>query len=246
MREGEAIRARKPRKLWSRPLVWATAATAVLALVIMFAVTGVPGQSPLIEPPYPSLPDTPPSITPPPLPTDPAPPADPAPPTDPAPLPATGFLRILVTDAPPQREVTELHVILSNTRVSKYAADEDDGAWITVFAGEKEFDLIKLRDLDLAEVLGEAELETGEYGQIRLSVEILYARIDGEDVTMGVMLPGGILRLVPDETDETLFEIRGNETTVVTIDFDADKSLVFTGTDLVIFKPVVKLIIDYE
>jgi hypothetical protein len=153
---------------------------------------------------------------------------------------SNGFLKILVTDAPPQRDVTEINVILSNVEVSKYVEGEDDGVWIPIVTEGKPFDLIKLRDTSTEALLGESSLETGLYLQIKLDVEIVDAMIDGERVEMGVTLPSGKLKMVAS------FEIRQNETTVVIIDFDADKSLVFTGSDKVIFAPVVKLIVAYQ
>ncbi|MFC1958653.1 DUF4382 domain-containing protein [Chloroflexota bacterium] len=42
------------------------------------------------------------------------------------------------------------------------------------------------------------------------------------------------------------FEVERGKTTVLTLDFDADKSVVITGADKVIFKPVSKLKITKE
>ncbi|MFC1874857.1 hypothetical protein ACFLY3_01695, partial [Chloroflexota bacterium] len=42
------------------------------------------------------------------------------------------------------------------------------------------------------------------------------------------------------------FEIFEGETTILLLDFDADKSIVETGADKIIFKPVVKLIIEQD
>ena len=130
--------------------------------------------------------------------------------------------------------------MLSNVQVSKNDENADDSSWVTVFEGESSFDLIKLRDSSLAALLGESTLDTGLYSQIRMNVEVIDAVIDNERVNVGVTLPSGKLKMV------SSFEIKENQRTVVTIDFDAAKSLVFTGSDKVIFRPVVKLVLAYE
>ena len=128
--------------------------------------------------------------------------------------------------------------MLSNVRVSKDDAIEDDSSWVTIVEGESSFDLIKLRDSGLAALLGESIVDTGLYCQIMMDVEIIDAVIDNERVNVGVTLPSGKLRMVAS------FEIKENQRTVITIDFDAAESLVFAG-DKVIFKPVVRLIVAY-
>ena len=128
--------------------------------------------------------------------------------------------------------------MLSNVRVSKDDAIEDDSRWVTIVEGESSFDLIKLRDSGLPALLGESIVDTGLYCQIMMDVEIIDAVIDNERVNVGVTLPSGKLRMVGS------FEIKENQRTVITIDFDAAESLVFAG-DKVIFKPVVRLIVAY-
>ncbi len=146
---------------------------------------------------------------------------------------------MLVTDAPPQRDVKEINVRLSNIQVGKNSIDENAG-FVTVGSEESTLDLIQLRDTSLAAVLGEARLVTGNYTQIRMDIEIIDALIDGQKVDVDIDLPGAKLKLV------SFFEIRNNQTTTITIDFDMDDSLVFTGSDKVIFKPVVKLVVVYD
>ena len=92
----------------------------------------------------------------------------------------------------------------------------------------------------MEEIWGEEEIEVGHYTQIRMDVESVEATIDSEDKDVSLFLPSGKLKLVGS------FEIEAEKTTILTLDFDADKSLVFTGSDKVIFKPVIKLIITEE
>jgi hypothetical protein len=150
-----------------------------------------------------------------------------------------GTIEVRVTDAPPQRNVTEINVTLSNIQVHKTGSETDgDGGWITVISDPQPFDLIKLKDLGAEEILGEAVIDIGRYNQIRMDVEFVDAVIDGETVETGVDLPSGKLKIIGS------FTIEVDTITVLLIDFDADKSLVFTGQGKVIFKPVVKLSIE--
>jgi hypothetical protein len=270
MQERHTKNARRVRKLWARPLAWAPVAALALALVVLLIFTGLSGHSPGIVLPPPTLPDTSPTTipkTPLPAPTPPSDSATPTPPPDsltpilpsdsamltppadsPAPTPpsdspviaSTGILKIFVTDAPPQHSVTEINVKLSNVQASKDDDTGDDSGWVTVVAGNRSFDLIKLRDGSISELLGEVSLEIGSYAQIRMDVQIIDAVIDNERVEVGVTLPSGKLKVAAP------FEIKEHQETAVTIDFDAAESLVFTGSDKVIFKPVVKLIVAYE
>jgi len=59
-------------------------------------------------------------------------------------------------------------------------------------------------------------------------------------VEAGIVLPSGELKIVG------TFDIEPETRTILTIDFDAEDSLVFTGEGKVIFKPVVKLIVTTE
>lgn len=154
------------------------------------------------------------------------------------PVVTTGILEIRVTDAPPDRDVAAIYVILSNIQVHKSSSETDgDDGWITVISDPQPFDLIQLKDLGVEEILGQAVIDIGEYTQIRMDVEIVGAVIDGQTVDMDVKLPSGKLKII------CVFTIKADEVTVLLIDFDADKSLVFTGEGKVIFQPVVKLTI---
>jgi len=150
---------------------------------------------------------------------------------------ATGILEIRVTDAPPGYNISQILVHLTNIEVHK-AGDQtgDEGRWIMVIEEAKSFDLIGLRGVE--EILGEEELPTGHYTQIRMDVEIVGAVVDGESTSVDVVLPSGKLKLIG------LFEIGDNQKTVLTLDFDADASLVPTGEGKVQFKPVVKLVVS--
>ena len=238
---------------WKQPKFWAPLATALVIAALSYGVLQptfnilnngpTEGEIPITEPspsPTPLPPgNTEPTLSPTPTPTP--------TPTTPAPTPnqttppaviATGTLEIRVTDTPPQRNVEEINVNLSNIEVHRAGDEQDpDGEWIMVLTDAESFDLIKLRDAGVEEILGNEEVPIGHYTQIRMDVELVDALIDGIRVDTDVMLPSGKLRIVGS------FYITENQTTILTIDFDADKSLIFTGQGKVLFKPVVKLIV---
>jgi hypothetical protein len=222
-----------PRRLWLKPVLWAPiAAFVALALIGYFVLV------PLVLAPVapPTSPPAPPPVTPPaPSPTPPVTPAPTPTPAPPLAVVSTGILEIRVTDAPAKREVSAINVTVANIEVHRAG---EDGGWITVLEGSEDFDLKEL--LGVVEDLCSQEIPVGHYTQIRMDIENVEATVDGEPETVEVKLPSGKLKAV------VPFEINEDKTTVITIDFDAEKSLVFTGEDKVIFKPVVKLIVTYE
>ncbi len=164
------------------------------------------------------------------------PPVTPPAPSPATPLPsvtATGILQVRVTDAPAKYEVSAIYVTIANLEVHRSGEEAD---WIMIIDGSGTFELLELEGVE--EIWEEEEIEVGHYTQIRMDVESVKATIDGED--KDVFLPSGKLKLVAS------FEIEADKTTILILDFDADKSLVFTGTDRVIFQPVIKLIITEE
>ena len=213
---------KSPKRLWLKPVLWAPIAAAIaLALIGYFVLLMPLATSPIVTPP-PVLSPTP------------APVPSPSPSPTPPVVVSTGILEIRVTDAPPEYEVNAINVTIAHIQIHQ-ADDEEDGeaSWITVIEEPKTFELLQLRGVE--EILGEENIEAGHYTQIRLNVGSVIATIDGEDVD--VVLPSGKLKLVGS------FAVNSDEKTILTLDFDADKSLVFTGDGKVLFKPVVKLIV---
>lgn len=166
------------------------------------------------------------------------PPVTPPAPSPATPLPsvtATGILEVRVTDAPAEYEVSAIYVTIANLEVHRSGEEAD---WTMIIEKSKTFELLELEGVE--EILGAQEIEVGHYTQIRMDVESVKATIDGKD--KDVFLPSGKLKIVVVGS----FEIEAEKTTILTLDFDADKSLVFTGSDKIIFKPVIKLIITEE
>ena len=136
-----------------------------------------------------------------------------------------------VTDAPPEG-VTAIWVTVSGIEVQK-AESEGEAGWVSVIEPETRFDLVAVTGIE--EVLGTTEFQPGQYGQIRMEVLEVTVTYQGRDIEATV--PSGTLRVVRG------FDVESGMTTILTLDFDADKSVVITGTGAVQVKPVVKLLV---
>jgi len=147
----------------------------------------------------------------------------------PTPVAYAGILEVRVTDAPTY-DVSAINVTVGDIEVQKA---ETETGWISIIEEDRSFDLLKIRGVE--EVLGSKEVDAGNYTQIRMDVKEVTVTIDGEP--QNTVLPSGKLKLLGS------FKVERDKTTVLTLDFDADKSVVITGTGKVIFKPVVKLMI---
>ncbi len=151
-----------------------------------------------------------------------------------------GRLEVRVTDAP--GDVEAILVTVTEVEVHKEVAGE--GKWTSLtITGPNPFDLIKIRDKE--QELVTQDLETAKYTQIRMTVEMVEVTYleDGVPTTVEAILPSGKLKFVRP------FDVVEGGTTTLVIDFDADKSVVFTGAKQseefkVIFKPVVKLSVE--
>ena len=220
----------------------------VLALLVMLATGCAPAGAPAPTPPAPAPTPLPEEAAPPPAPepTPVPPPEEIAPPPAPEPTPAPpvgwGIIEVRVTDPPPPR-VESANVTLTKMEVHKAGAE--DGEWLTIIADNVTFNLFEI--IDEADVLGSANVTAGKYTQIRVdvtAVEGTYEAISDNMTTMEpyvAEVPSGKLKFVKP------FEVTDNSTTILTLDFDGDKSLIMTGVEgKFLFRPVVKLSVEYE
>jgi hypothetical protein len=146
-----------------------------------------------------------------------------------------GQLEVRITDAPPPG-VTKILVTISLIEVHKAGAAGDAG-WIPVFEGdERTFDLVAATAIE--DVLGTETFAAGKYTQIRMDVVSVTVTVEGE--VREATVPGDKLRVVRP------FDVEEGIVTVLTLDFDAEKSVVITGNGAVQFKPVVKLLVRKE
>ena len=145
-----------------------------------------------------------------------------------------GILLIMITDKPPELNISKALVTISSVGVHRASfGDTDSNAgWDTILNESQTFDLIKLKNL--TEVLGEVNLSVGIYTQIRLYVEKALITIDG--VEYDLKIPSKKVKIVSN------FLIFEDETTVLLLDFDVHKSVYIAGKDRYSLKPTIKLI----
>lgn len=165
-------------------------------------------------------------------------PEQPAP--GPAPVAQLGTIEIRATDPPPPG-VSSANVTLTKVEVHLASANTSDNTsgWITVIADNVTFNLFDV--IDDFVVLGSANVTPGKYTQIRMEV-VSVVGLTSEDPPREYQatVPSGKLKIVKP------FEVGEGGTTTLTLDFNGDKSLIETGQGKFLFKPVIKLAIEYE
>jgi len=170
----------------------------------------------------------------------------------PGPVPAgQATLIIAVKDAPKVKDdgtITRLLLNISEVSVQKAApnqtitqSDEEVSAaesgetdtvgWITVINETQSVDLLQF--VNVSKVLGEKTLDAGTYTQIRLKIDSGIITVDGTDYPLTV--PSGVLKL------NRGFVLVPNETRMLTLDFNVEKSVVSTGSDKYLLKPVIAI-----
>lgn len=158
----------------------------------------------------------------------------------PAPTPTVGWgiIEIRVTDPPPPG-VNSANVTLTKIEVHRASDNVSDNAsgWITIIDYKVTFDLFEI--IEEADILGSENVTTGKYTQIRMDV-IEIAGLTTDNTTYIATVPSGKLKLIKP------FEVKEGWITILTIDFDGDKSLTMTGKGKFKFSPVVKLLVEYE
>ena len=165
--------------------------------------------------------------------------------------PGKGRLEIYLTDSSEKYKANDLEtysaVYITVSRIQVHLAEdgeEGEGEWIELELnnGEKIFDLINLKNEGLSVLLSEVELAPGKYTQIRLFVKDASVDIEEGDNGVPVEIPSA------DQTGIKLihpFEIIDGEETVLTIDFDAEKSIIKTGDGSYKLMPVIKVVTVY-
>lgn len=151
--------------------------------------------------------------------------------TEPVVIASLGILEFRVTDAP--ADLSAVDLTISNIEVHQ-AGSEEDAGWKTVVSGTRSFELLALRGIE--EFLGNAQIESGHYTQIRMEVEnCVVTTTDGQQHNAKV--PSGKLKIV----GSYAFDVEADQTTIVTLDIDAEKSVV--GKAPFVFKPTIKVLV---
>lgn len=139
----------------------------------------------------------------------------------------TGTLVLKITDAPTKLKITEALVTISHVEVHLVLS-----GWKTVVEEPQTFELIALENAH--DLLGSANLSAGYYTQIRLHVDNAIVTI--ADTEYNLKISSRKILLV------SIFEIKHNQTTVLTLDFDVNQSVHYTINGRYIMRPTIKVI----
>jgi hypothetical protein len=144
-----------------------------------------------------------------------------------------GTLVLKITDAPSDLNITHANITISEVQVHMSAGggNNSSAGWYTVVNDSRTFDLIALKNV--TEFFGSANLSMGMYTQIRLTVDSCVITVDGIDYNCTV--PSGKIKLIKP------FVLKANQTTILTLDFDAQQSITENGNHHYIFNPVIKV-----
>lgn len=164
-----------------------------------------------------------------------------------------GTVSVLLTDAPfPSDQVAEANILIDRIELRK-AEDpevEDSAEFFVVSEELQEFNLLDLRN-GITSQVGEAELETGVYDQIRLHiVEANVVLNDEENTVFDLKIPSGASSGLKINIVNGL-EVTGGSTNTLILDFDVSKSFVVQGNAKAakgikgfIFKPVIRATVE--
>ena len=151
-----------------------------------------------------------------------------------------GTLKIYLTDAPGDYEEVNINISRIEGHIAGDGEEgEDKGSWqlLKEWSGGMPVDLIKLEDVSI--LLASLELEPNKYTQLRIFLNgEASVVVEGEGEPKTLEIPSsantGIKLNRP-------FEIVEGMITKLTIDFDAEKSVIKTGNGKYKMKPVISL-----
>jgi hypothetical protein len=110
-------------------------------------------------------------------------------------------------------------------------------AWITISSEAQQVNLIEL--ISDPALISEADLEPGEYSEIRIVVSLDNTiKFEGDDTLYDLKIPSGTSSGIKIKVD---FTISSGDDTEVLLDFDAFESVEKGSGDLYNLKPVIKL-----
>lgn len=124
-------------------------------------------------------------------------------------------LQVVLTDAPGDFDAVWVNIAS--------VAVESAGEWKMLAETPQRFDLLTLQN-DVTAALGDAELEPGTYGQLRLMVDSASVVVDGTESPL--QIASGAQTGIKINLDQA---IEPDTTYALTLDFDASKSVKTTG-----------------
>lgn len=152
---------------------------------------------------------------------------------------SSGTLAIAITDAKPALPagITAVNVIINEVSVHKSGGD-----WVSLPLAESPFkiNLLQFSDGTTTKLVPKTTLTSGTYSQLRLGVQS--AEIVTNTGSYQMEIPSGNLK-----TDMNFqFEVKGGGAVALTVDFDLSRSIVVTGSNKYLLKPVLHLVSTSE
>jgi hypothetical protein len=145
-----------------------------------------------------------------------------------------GQLKMIMVDAPAGYD--EVNIVVTRVEVHKAGADSNSG-WFVINNVTATYDLLTLRN-GASVVLGNTALDAGIYTQIRLIIGS-GSNVVVDGITYPLIIPSG------EQTGIKLihqFEIQSGLLYELILDFDAGRSIVVTGNNQYILKPVIRVV----
>jgi len=148
----------------------------------------------------------------------------------------TSIIEVRVTDAPSEYEVSSITVTVSEVKVLKTVAGQEEvgqGEWVSLGLTEaNSFDLLEVAGDE--KVLGLAEVATGDYTQISLAIEKI-------EITFKEEAPFVVPFVNPYDFFSN-FKVSGGEKTILIFDFAVGEPVVVTvieeGKTTIKYQPV--------
>ena len=147
------------------------------------------------------------------------------------PSPPQGKGRVVFTMADAAADMGAVSsVMVTVDSVSVHSASR---GWVTVSSTPRTYDLLELKASGQQALLADAQLDEGDYQQMRLQIsKVVVTDANG---THEAKLPSGELKVAGG------FSVDSNSTSTATFDFVADESLHVTGNGQYILAPVVQV-----
>ncbi|MEX2477577.1 MAG: DUF4382 domain-containing protein [Gracilimonas sp.] len=143
----------------------------------------------------------------------------------------TGQFSVLLHDAPANYD--EVNVFIERVEVNN--SDSEEG-WKTVGEPQQVFDLLELTN-GVLQPLGSIVLETGTYQQVRLILSEDGHSVVKDGASHSMFIPSGSQTGIKLNVNA---EIQADIEYVLLLDFDASRSVVVTGNENYLLKPVIK------
>jgi hypothetical protein len=145
-----------------------------------------------------------------------------------------GQIKIIMVDAPAGYD--QVNIVVTRVEVHKASADSNSG-WYVINNNAATYDLLLLRN-GASVVLGNSALDAGHYTQIRLIIGT-GSNVVVDGVSYSLEIPSG------EQTGIKLnhaFDIQEGLIYELMLDFDAERSIIFTGNGQYKLKPVLRLV----